>query len=140
MAITYARFETWADAVNHVREHGSIFYHAPLDPRPVRVAASVSGKAPRRIRLTPSPSAADPFWIGADHLDRLQHTDLSKRDIVTLTFRTPKLLREWRMFAADHPEQFGFAVSEGGGWQLPPRKALPRFLEVLRAYEGVVTP
>jgi hypothetical protein len=43
----FERFETWADVVSYAREHGHVWYHAPLDTRPTKLEAKLPKRKPR---------------------------------------------------------------------------------------------
>lgn len=72
-------FRTWYAVLDHVDAGRQIFYHAPMDARPVAVHAALH-RVGKRIRITPPtahlrsshPDRADPFWADADHLDRFR--------------------------------------------------------------------
>jgi len=66
----FTPFESWAAALEYVERNGLIYYHAPLDYRPVYMRAKLS-KARRKIRIIPLERFADPFWADEGHLDRL---------------------------------------------------------------------
>jgi hypothetical protein len=80
----FERFETWADVVSYAREHGHVWYHAPLDTRPTKLEAKLPKRKPRNstvpgdgwksvIRLIPHAALdADPFYAFGDHLARMR--------------------------------------------------------------------
>lgn len=78
---TFTRFETWDAVVSHVAAGLPIYYHAPMDVRPVWVRCEV--RARQRIRVFPPSPDADPFTADASHLDRFRvrvaHTKGSSR-------------------------------------------------------------
>jgi len=68
---TYARFETWNDVLAFVDRGGWLFYHAPLDLRPMSVRVAKRFKN-GKLRLDPGTRDADPFTADAGHLDRMR--------------------------------------------------------------------
>lgn len=80
----YERFESWSDVVSYAKQHGHVYYQAPLDATPVRVEATLPKRKPRNstvpgdgwkgvIKLTPHAALeADPFWVFSDHLARMR--------------------------------------------------------------------
>jgi hypothetical protein len=66
----YSTFSTWREVQDYVNAHYTLFYHAPLDYRPVLVSAKV--RRDGKIRVTPVYTDADPFTADAGHLDRFR--------------------------------------------------------------------
>lgn len=78
--MNFERFDTWADVVTYAKEHGCVWYHAPLDVRPTKLEAKLPKRKPRNstvpgdgwkgcIRLIPHAALeADPFVVFSDHL------------------------------------------------------------------------
>jgi hypothetical protein len=64
-------FDTWDDVLVHVKLGLPVWYHAPLDVRPVRVQATARPKG-RTVRVTPPTRDDDPFTADAGHFDRFR--------------------------------------------------------------------
>lgn len=64
----YKTFDDWREVIDYIRKGGHVWYHAPLDLRPVRVEVKASRG---RVRVYPGPQA-DPFYADAGHLDRFR--------------------------------------------------------------------
>ncbi len=68
---TYRSFDSWADVLAAASQGVRLFYHAPMDYRPVAITtASAGGKARNKIKVFPPTNDADPFVADAGHLDR----------------------------------------------------------------------
>jgi hypothetical protein len=64
-------FDTWESVLEHAREGKPLWYHAPLDARPVAilvVKVYLNGK----IRIDPLSNQADNFTADAGHLNRFR--------------------------------------------------------------------
>jgi hypothetical protein len=80
----YERFDSWADVVSYAKQHGHIWYQAPLDVKPTKLEATLPKRKPRNsmvpgdgwkecIRLIPHAALeADPFVAFSDHLGRMR--------------------------------------------------------------------
>ena len=69
--ITYEPFTTWEQLLDHVSAGYPLYYHAPMDHRPVGVSATV--RRDGRLRVTPGPySNADAFNADKGHLERFR--------------------------------------------------------------------
>lgn len=79
----FTRFETWSDVVAFAKATGYLYYHAPLDARPVRVSVTLPKRKPRNsmvpgdgwkevLRIDPGHRDADPFYAFGDHLSRMR--------------------------------------------------------------------
>lgn len=66
----FETFKTWAELLDHIRNGEPVYYHAPMDYRPVRVAAYI--RRGGKIRVIPPTSDADPFMADRSHLDRFK--------------------------------------------------------------------
>lgn len=66
-------FGSWAEVVQWVKERGSVYYHAPLDVRPVFVRALlVEHEGYTFVRVLPDRSDVSPFHADAGHLPRFR--------------------------------------------------------------------
>lgn len=65
----FRKFESWDEVLAFVDRFGALYYHAPLDARPVRVEVSRRGRG-RKVRVRPPTRDVDPFWADEGHLDR----------------------------------------------------------------------
>ena len=80
----HERFESWSEVVAYAKQHGHLYYQAPLDASPVRLDAKLPKRKPRNsmvpgdgwkecIRLIPYAALeADPFVVFSDHLGRMR--------------------------------------------------------------------
>jgi hypothetical protein len=69
----YETFQTWQQVIDYVDRNGWVYYHAPLDYRPVRVVAKVKRRRSGCvIRVTPPTRDADPFDADEAHLNRFK--------------------------------------------------------------------
>jgi len=85
MSKGFTAFDSWGDVLTYVAEHGSVYYHPPLNHIPVSIAAKVKGKS---LRLSPGnyrepvpgrPDKTrliiqDDFTADIGHLDRMRKT------------------------------------------------------------------
>lgn len=69
VAVEFLPFDTWDQVLAHVANHYSVWYHAPLDVRPVRVSVTLRGA---KLRVYPPSNDADPFTADASHLERFR--------------------------------------------------------------------
>lgn len=60
----------WQDVIAAAKEGKHLWYQAPLDFRPVRVACEVRGKNPQKVRVIPPTRDCDPFWADEGHAER----------------------------------------------------------------------
>lgn len=68
-------FPDWPAVLRHVRDGRPIWYHAPLDYRPVPVRAKLTTTS-QRVRVSPClASDADAFTADAGHLERFRYQD-----------------------------------------------------------------
>ena len=65
----FEKFPTWDDVLAHVAMHECVYYHAPMDVRPVLVKAAARGDA---VRVVPFDRHADPFTADRGHFDRFE--------------------------------------------------------------------
>ena len=70
MAKSFAGFASWRDVLDHVASGAPTYYQAPLDYRPVLVAAELRSRG--RVRVDPLSRDADPFTADHKHLDRFR--------------------------------------------------------------------
>jgi len=70
MAKSFAGFASWRDVLDHVASGAPTYYQAPLDYRPVLVAAEPRSRG--RVRVDPLSRDADPFTADHKHLDRFR--------------------------------------------------------------------
>lgn len=66
--VKYKSFEAWNELIDAVRGGYSIYYHAPMDYRPVLVTAVI--RKDGKLRVTAPFADADPFTADAGHLSR----------------------------------------------------------------------
>jgi hypothetical protein len=69
-------FNSWAEVLAYAAKGGPLFYHAPLDTKPVPIRYEARA---RTIRIFPPGSSgrgrmrtADPFTADSGHLDRFR--------------------------------------------------------------------
>ena len=67
----FVAFDTWAAVLEHVRSGAAVYYHPPLNFRPVVVKAFVRPGG-KDLRVTPYDRDADPFTADEKHLDRFR--------------------------------------------------------------------
>ncbi len=80
----FESFPSWSALVGAVARGERIFYHAPLDARPVLVRCELRGRNPRtfKVRVFPPSRDADPFTADTGHLDRFKRLVKSEPDLV----------------------------------------------------------
>jgi hypothetical protein len=66
-------FQTWAELLDHVSAGHKLYYHAPMDYRPVFVTAKT--RRDGKVRVYPIYSNADSFTADIAHLDRFRQED-----------------------------------------------------------------
>lgn len=66
----YVGFRNWDEVLAAAARGTSLFYQAPMDPRPVRVKVRRVGRA--SLRVDPSNPDVDPFVADRDHCDRFR--------------------------------------------------------------------
>lgn len=69
--MNFATFATWTELIAHIRKGAPLYYHAPLDYRPVLVRARILNFETVRI-FPPDLREADPFIADPDHLPRFK--------------------------------------------------------------------
>ncbi len=73
----FKSFATWADVVTAAYQSVVLWYHAPLDTRPVRVRVVKIFKN-GKIRIDPMSRDADNFTADEGHLARFRAIDCGK--------------------------------------------------------------
>jgi hypothetical protein len=68
--IPAARFDTWAELLDHISAGYPLWYQAPLDYRPAQVTAVM--RKDGKLRVYPTYADADPFTADAVHLERFR--------------------------------------------------------------------
>lgn len=77
------KFPSWIAVLTWIESGYEIFYHAPMDRRPVRVTAR-RGKGSHRykVKVTPRTNDADPFWTDLEHFDRFRRIPQQRQRIL----------------------------------------------------------
>jgi hypothetical protein len=64
----FCTFATWRDVLVHIQAGRPIYYHAPLDVRPVAVRCQLTKG--NKVRVFPPTADADPFTADSAHRAR----------------------------------------------------------------------
>lgn len=115
----YISFASWQDVLLHVRKALPTYYQAPLDPKPVRVTATL--RRGQKVHVVPpSLSGADPFIADAGHLERFRFRIAPAAAIAPGTRRTPApdpRRTGWQTISARFPGAYilwSVPVDQGG--------------------------
>jgi hypothetical protein len=133
----FERFESWADVVSYAKQHGHLWYQAPLDVKPTKLEATLPKRKPRGsmvpgdgwkecIRLTPHAALeADPFGVFSDHLARMRRPVYGPLRGLAAGTRVKCRYREQHqgtLLAFDDPRAWQGSIAFGDG--LPDRDAV----------------